>query len=56
MFSLANYRQKLLLTTAWEKGFPYYTKSVDPHWLSGKFIDAGIYCTKYKVEVIYLDV
>jgi len=50
MFSLANYRQQLLLKTAWEKGFPYYAKSVDPHWLSGKFIDAGlVILSKYPI-------
>jgi len=42
MFNLANYRQQLLLRIAREKGFPYYARSVDPHWLSGKFIDAGL--------------
>jgi len=42
MFNLANYRQQLLLRIARERGFPYYAKSVNPHWLSGKFIDAGL--------------
>lgn len=42
MFSLANFRQKLLLKIAAEKGFPYHTKSVKSTWLSGKFIDAGL--------------
>jgi len=50
MFSLANYRQQLLLKVAREKGFPYYAKSVDPHWLSGKFIDAGlVILSKYPI-------
>jgi len=60
MFSLANYRQQLLLTTAYEKGFHYYAKSVDPHWLSGKFIDAGlVILSKYPIlatdGMIYLN-
>jgi len=42
MFNLANYRQQLLLQIAREKGFPYYAKSVNPSWFSGKFIDAGL--------------
>lgn len=42
MFNLANYRQQLVIKVAREKGFLYYAKSVDPHWLSGKFIDAGM--------------
>jgi sphingomyelin phosphodiesterase len=50
MFNLANYRQQLLLKTAQEKGFPYYAKSVNPHWLSGKFIDAGlVILSKYPI-------
>lgn len=50
MFNLANYRQQLLLKTAWDKGFHYYAKSVDPHWLSGKFIDAGlVILSKYPI-------
>jgi endonuclease/exonuclease/phosphatase family metal-dependent hydrolase len=50
MFNLANYRQQLLLKTAFEKGFPYYAKSVDPHWTSGKFIDAGlVILSKYPI-------
>ena len=52
MFSLANYRQQLLLEAACEKGFPYYTKSIDPHWLSGKFIDAGNQKTKKREKKI----
>jgi len=50
MFNLANYRQQLLLETAREKGFLYYAKSIDPHWLSGKFIDAGlVILSKYPI-------
>jgi len=50
MFNLGNYRQQLLLATAREKGFPYYSKSVNPHWLSGKFIDAGlVILSKYPI-------
>eukprot|EP00026_Physarum_polycephalum_P008733 Phypoly_transcript_08833.p1 GENE.Phypoly_transcript_08833~~Phypoly_transcript_08833.p1 ORF type:complete len:291 (+),score=45.57 Phypoly_transcript_08833:547-1419(+) len=50
MFNLANSRQRLLLKTAQEKGFPYYARSVDPHWLSGKFIDAGlVILSKYPI-------
>lgn len=50
MFNLANYRQQILLKAAQEKGFPYYAKSVDPHWLSGKFIDAGlVILSKYPI-------
>lgn len=50
MFSLCNYRQQLLLETAKERGFAYYAKSVDPHWLSGKFIDAGlVILSKYPI-------
>lgn len=50
LFNLANYRQQLLLDTAAEKGFPYYVKSVNPSWSSGKFIDAGlVIISKYPI-------
>jgi len=60
MFNLANYRQQLLLTNAYDKGFHYYAKSVNPHWLSGKFIDAGlVILSKYPIlasdGMIYLN-
>jgi len=50
MFNLANYRQRLLLMIAHERGFTYYAKSVDPQWFSGKFIDAGlVILSKYPI-------
>lgn len=50
MFNLANYRQRLLLKIAHERGFTYHAKSVDPHWFSGKFIDAGlVILSKYPI-------
>jgi len=42
IFCLANYRQHLLLSAAFEKGFKYFACSKKPTWLSGKFIDAGL--------------
>jgi len=50
MFNLANYRQEALLRIAYEKGFHYHAKSVNPSWLSGKFIDAGlVILSKYPI-------
>lgn len=50
MFNLGNYRQKLLLKIAKEKGFLYHAKSVNPRFFSGKFIDAGlVILSKYPI-------
>jgi len=42
MFCLGNYRQRVLLAAAREKGFKYYAESVNASWSSAKFIDAGL--------------
>jgi len=42
IFCLANYRQQILVQTAFKRGFKYFTESKRSTWLSGKLIDAGL--------------